>query len=302
MNYCLSTLFGSLSSPRNSNVEQAGDIGNKSYPSSLSTVTSIIEEDRFPSTPRESCGAQSSLHFGVHDIFFASGNFAKSRLGNINLSRICSQHQEKYNTALKGQQRKYDDTNVVYKASVLREIVAEFKQQYPESKIWTRKNDSSSGWLDITDDMNAIISKLQYKLCRKLPVKSDKLKRTASEAHDNLRLVASKQSKCDISPSAGEKISASKPCSPCAGFPITMSPVSAASDQNKCNLSPCEDSAILFRVIIDLQREKDTLLKKINALEKDFLLLKSNVTNSALQQEQEDRDDVIKSQLMSYGQ
>ena len=58
----------------------------------------------------------------------------------------------------------------------------------------------------------------------------------------------------------------------------------------------------MFRVIIDLQREKDTLLKKINALEKDFLLLKSNVTKSALQQEQEDRDDVIKLQLMSYGQ
>jgi len=95
------------------------------------------------------------------DVFFASGNFSKTRLGNLALTKICKQFQDQYQVALKSQQRGSNkDSNATYKSDVLRKIIFKFKSDNPSSKIWTRKNDGDgSEWIDITHDETLIISK-----------------------------------------------------------------------------------------------------------------------------------------------
>jgi len=182
-----------------------------------------------------------TLGFGMYDVLFASGNFAKGRLGNIALTQICNRRQKEYDSALKGQQKTADgSSNVVFKSAVLKKIVLEFKSEYPNSKIWTKRSDNGS-WQNITDDVNAIMGKLQYKLCRKKDNRNDCPKRKACETDEWSNSSACKRTN-----------------------------VSFAS----------KDSVTLCRVIIKLQRENEMHVKKIKELENEISCLKASAAMS----------------------
>lgn len=191
--------------------------------------------------------------FGLYDVFFAPGNFAKQRLGNIALTNICEKHQAEYIAAVKRSRKLPGGTNEpIFKSDVLRRIVSQFQEMHPNAKIWTKKKDGSE-WIEITDDIDTIVSKVQYKLCR------------SKEAIDQ---VINKRKNVDIvsnSPSARKKKSLTNN--------DELQPEGATK---KYELQPLiqviadlqREKEPLIQVIADLQREKEMLRKKIESLEK----------------------------------
>jgi len=55
----------------------------------------------------------------------------------------------------------------------LRDILQTFRAKYPTSRIWSRKNDGGD-WVDITNNIDLIVAKLQWKLNRKNETSSKK--------------------------------------------------------------------------------------------------------------------------------
>lgn len=182
-------------------------------------------------SPISCSDSTTSSIFGTYDVVFASGNYSKYRAGNLELTKICQLYQDEYDAALKSQQKLSDSTDdLVYKPGVLKKIVMHFRNEYPSSKIWTRKH--GGDWEDITNDMSAIISKIQFKVCRK--------KCSARENMDN------SCGKHLIDLDCHKRFKKSK----------------LESDRNESMII-----VSLSRLIADLQIERDSLKSKVDSLQ-----------------------------------
>jgi len=110
-----------------------------------------------------------------------------------------------------------------------------------------KKNDGSDDWLDITEDEQKIVSKLQWKLCRK---KSSSL----NEETENARI--------------GDHDNKRKPC------------ISKDTEESRApkKMSSNESVAVLSlsRVIGELQRDIDMKNTKIRQLEAEIACLKAS--------------------------
>jgi len=236
------------------------------YPSS-SLLSSTINVSPYSTTPdvgKDTCiislSTPSLLPSEVNtdptksdnmDVFFASGNFSKSRKGNLALTKICLEFQNEYDKALKRQQKSDSTTVSVYKATVLKKILTKFQTEYPTSKIWSRKNEGGD-WIEITNNTPLIISKLQWKLCRK---KCD----NPYEVHENEREPSN-----EVSAEESEKVESAK---------LNR----YANRKRKQDGSDGNESVILSlsRVIAELQRDRDLQQQKIDSLQKEIASLKS---------------------------
>jgi len=230
-----SSLFGALSAKKKFHPNESAQIFTSAHlndaesisPLSLSSEDSLHDaQDLIGDSSTADNQESPTIGYGIYDVFFASGNFAKGRLGNIALTRICNKYQNQYDSALKGHQKTACVSNVVFKSAVLKNIIEEFKREYPDSKVWTKGSDKCGGWVDITNDISAILGKLQYKLCRK------------------------------------------------KGNTILCSQVSGGEagimKRKRDEVFETKDTVTLCRVIIKLQRENESHLRKIQILESEI--------------------------------
>jgi hypothetical protein len=226
-----------------------------SSPIPLTDMNNVINTSGSVMVSQSNLSSDSTLNFDPTkadnmDVFFASGNFARNRRGNIALSKICREFQSDYNNALKAQQKQDRSTEAVYKTTVMKKIITKFTTENPNSKIWSRKNEGGQ-WMDITDNTQLIISKLQWKLCRK---KGEKVLTSDHEELDRLPNDYELQ-------------------------PDNLNIVSNNHRNKRRKFGPDRgnDSVIytLSRVIADLQRQSDSQLQQIVSLQNEIRLLKS---------------------------
>jgi len=273
MNYLsgLNVMFrgSKFSSPSSSAKNTSVTSNNLSPLNTSETPDSLVGKLAFPSnTANTTCSHHSSDSLALNefssriscrheplttnnfDVIFASGNFTKRRLGNLALTRICNEFQERYTTALKKRQKGAGgSSSLIYKSHIIRDIINKFKEEYPSSKIWTRKNDGSDDWIDITNDDQQLFSKLQWKLCRKRSRDGKGEQRPEASEHGNKRKICSVRDDLDN-----------------------------ICDSKKF-LRRTSDSIVvrsLSRVIADLQSEIDSKNNKILELEAEITALKTD--------------------------
>lgn len=225
----------------------------------LTDMNNVIDTSGSVMISQSNLSSDSTLNFDPTkadnmDVFFASGNFARNRRGNIALSKICREFQSDYNNALKAQQKQHRSTEAVYKTTVMKKIITKFTTENPTSKIWSRKNEGGQ-WMDITDNTQLIISKLQWKLCRKMCRK--KGEKVLTSDHEELDRLPNDY---ELQPDDIDIVSNNH-----------------RKKRRKVGHDRGNDSVIytLSRVIADLQRQSDSQLQQIVSLQNEIRLLKS---------------------------
>jgi len=201
-------------------------------------------------TPGSHPDENAALTFGAYDVFFASGNFSKKRLGNAELTRICKLYQSQYDAALKAQQKlgMVDADSSVYKSTIMKNIIAHFRREHPSSKIWTRKHGGE--WIDITCDNDIIVSKLQFKLCRK---KGEDFVRLKKKNNDEITINGrSKKAKAENSSKSRDELNDSN-----RSISMEASQIVASNDAIIVSLS---------RIITDLERDRESLKRQLDSL------------------------------------